>query len=150
EHPIRVEFFGDEVEEVRWFKVADQRSLHVAEHGLWAPPCREVLLTDAVRGRAAALREHLPGAIDLLDKVAAGIAVEGMESLAPALVQGMETILDVLAEDASVVLIDPERVRTRAHDLVATSQEFLDAGWANAAAGNTVPIDLQELLGSSS
>jgi len=150
EHPIRVEFFGDEVEEIRWFKVADQRSLHVAEHGLWAPPCREVLLTDAVRGRAAALREHLPGAIDLLDKVAAGIAVEGMESLAPALVQGMETLLDVLAEDASVVLIDPERVRTRAHDLVATSQEFLDAGWANAAAGNTVPIDLQELLGSSS
>ena len=39
-------------------------------------------------------------------------------------------------------LCDPERVRTRAHDLVATSQEFLDAGWANAAAGNAVPIDL--------
>jgi transcription-repair coupling factor (superfamily II helicase) len=150
EHPVRVEFFGDTVEEVRWFKVADQRSLDLAEHGLWAPPCREVLLTDAVRDRAAALREHLPGAIDLLDKVAAGIAVEGMESLAPALVQGMETLLDVLPAGAAVVLVDPERVRTRAHDLVATSQEFLDAGWANAAAGNTVPIDLQELLGSSS
>jgi transcription-repair coupling factor (superfamily II helicase) len=150
EHPVRVEFFGDTVEEVRWFKVADQRSLDLAEHGLWAPPCREVLLTDAVRDRAAALREHLPGAIDLLDKVAAGIAVEGMESLAPALVQGMETLLDVLPTGAAVVLVDPERVRTRAHDLVATSQEFLDAGWANAAAGNTVPIDLQELLGSSS
>ena len=150
EHPIRVEFFGDTVEEVRWFKVADQRSLDVAEHGLWAPPCREVLLTDAVRERAAALRQHLPGAMDLLDKVAAGIAVEGMESLAPALVTGMETLLDVLPDDAAVVLLDPERVRTRAHDLVATSQEFLDAGWANAAAGNTVPIDLQELLGSSS
>ena len=150
EHPIRVEFFGDTVEEVRWFKVADQRSLDVAEHGLWAPPCREVLLTDAVRDRAAALREHLPGAMDLLDKIAAGIAVEGMESLAPALVQGMETLLDVLPEDAAVLLVDPERVRTRAHDLVATSQEFLDAGWSNAAAGNAVPIDLQELLGSSS
>ncbi|MFN2320910.1 MAG: transcription-repair coupling factor [Dermatophilaceae bacterium] len=150
EHPIRVEFFGDTVEEVRWFKIADQRSLDMAEHGLWAPPCREVLLTDAVRDRAAALREYLPGAMDLLDKVAAGIAVEGMESLAPALVQGMETLLDVLPEDAAVVLLDPERVRTRAHDLVATSQEFLDAGWANAAAGNAVPIDLQELLGSSS
>ncbi len=150
EHPIRVEFFGDEVEEIRWFKVADQRSLDLAEHGLWAPPCREVLLTDAVRARADALREYLPGAIDMLDKIAAGIAVEGMESLAPALIEGMETLLDVLADDAAVVLIDPERVRTRAYDLVATSQEFLDAGWANAAAGNAVPIDLQELLGSSS
>ena len=27
EHPLRVEFWGDEVEEVRYFKVADQRSL---------------------------------------------------------------------------------------------------------------------------
>src|SRR5690606_36969410 len=87
---------------------------------------------------------------DLLDKISAGIAVEGMESLAPALIDGMETLLDVLPDNAAVVLVDPERVRTRARDLVATSQEFLDAGWANAAAGNTVPIDLQELLGSSS
>src|SRR4051794_2199769 len=37
EHPLRVEFWGDSVEEVRWFKVADQRSLEVNEHGLWAP-----------------------------------------------------------------------------------------------------------------
>ena len=38
EHPLRVEFWGDTVEEVRWFKVADQRSLEVAPQGLWAPP----------------------------------------------------------------------------------------------------------------
>ena len=30
EHPLRVDFFGDEVEEIRYFKVADQRSLEVA------------------------------------------------------------------------------------------------------------------------
>ena len=55
DHPLRVEFWGDEVEEIRWFAVADQRSLEVADHGVWAPPCREILLTDAVRARAAAL-----------------------------------------------------------------------------------------------
>ena len=150
DHPVRVEFWGDEVEEIRWFKVADQRSLEIAEHGLWAPPCRELLLTDQVRERADALANQLPGARDMLHKIAAGIAVEGMESLAPALLEGMETILDVLPRDAAVTLVDPERVRTRAHDLVATSQEFLEAGWANAASGNAVPIDLQEVLGSSS
>jgi transcription-repair coupling factor (superfamily II helicase) len=150
DHPVRVEFWGDTVEEIRWFKVADQRSLEVAEHGLWAPPCREVLLTEPVRQRAAALMEQLPGAVDLLGKLAEGIAVEGMESLAPALVDGMESVLDTLRERTAVVLCDPERVRTRAHDLVATSQEFLDAGWANAAAGNAVPIDLQGILGTAS
>lgn len=34
DRPVRVEFWGDTVEEIRWFKVADQRSLEVAEHGL--------------------------------------------------------------------------------------------------------------------
>ncbi|MGZ8751076.1 MAG: transcription-repair coupling factor, partial [Pseudonocardia sp.] len=51
EHPLRVELWGDEVEEIRSFAVADQRSLAVAAPGLWAPPCRELLLTDAVRER---------------------------------------------------------------------------------------------------
>ena len=96
EHPLRVELFGDTVEEIRWFAVADQRSLQVAPDGLWAPPCREVLLTDAVRARAAELAPRLPGVADLLAKVAEGIAVEGMESLAPVLVDGMEPLLDVL------------------------------------------------------
>ncbi|MGB3827290.1 MAG: transcription-repair coupling factor [Ornithinimicrobium sp.] len=150
DHPLRVEFWGDTVEEIRWFKVADQRSLEVAEDGVWAPPCREVLLTDDVRARARALIQDLPGVADMLTQVADGIAVEGMESLAPALVEGMETVIDVLPADAGVIVLDPERVRTRAHDLVATSQEFLDASWSNAVAGNVVPVDLERMLGSAS
>ncbi|MBA5226162.1 MULTISPECIES: transcription-repair coupling factor [Streptomyces] len=133
EHPLRVEFWGDDVEEIRYFKVADQRSLEVAEHGLWAPPCRELLLTEEVRERAAALAEDHPELGELLGKIAEGIAVEGMESLAPVLVDDMELLLDVLPKGAMAVVCDPERVRTRSADLVATSQEFLQASWAATA-----------------
>ncbi|MGB7425025.1 MAG: transcription-repair coupling factor, partial [Ornithinimicrobium sp.] len=150
DHPLRVEFWGDTVEEIRWFKVADQRSLEVADEGVWAPPCREVLLTDDVRARARALVDQLPGVADMLTQVADGIAVEGMESLAPALVEGMETLVDAMPKEAGVIVLDPERVRTRAHDLVSTSQEFLDASWSNAVAGNVVPVDLERMLGSAS
>ncbi|MEU9608618.1 transcription-repair coupling factor [Streptomyces sp. NPDC048057] len=142
EHPLRVEFWGDDVEEIRYFKVADQRSLEVAEHGLWAPPCRELLLTPEVRERAAALAEAHPELGELLHKIAEGIAVEGMESLAPALVDDMELLLDVLPDGAMALVCDPERVRTRAADLVATSQEFLQASWAATAGGGKAPIDL--------
>ncbi|MEV0113127.1 transcription-repair coupling factor [Streptomyces sp. NPDC050844] len=142
EHPLRVEFWGDDVEEIRYFKVADQRSLEVAEHGLWAPPCRELLLTDDVRERAAALAEAHPELGELLGKIAEGIAVEGMESLAPVLVDDMELLLDVLPKDSMAVVCDPERVRTRAADLVATSQEFLQASWAATAGGGEAPIDV--------
>ncbi|MFD7164253.1 transcription-repair coupling factor [Streptomyces violascens] len=142
EHPLRVEFWGDDVEEIRYFKVADQRSLEIAEHGLWAPPCRELLLTDDVRTRAAALAEEHPELGELLGKIAEGIAVEGMESLAPVLVDDMELLIDVLPKGSMAVVCDPERVRTRAADLVATSQEFLQASWAASAGGGQAPIDV--------
>ncbi|MER5492102.1 transcription-repair coupling factor [Streptomyces sp. NPDC002490] len=142
EHPLRVEFWGDDIEEIRYFKVADQRSLEIAEHGLWASPCRELLLTEQVRGRAAALAEAHPELGELLGKIAEGIAVEGMESLAPVLVDDMELLLDVLPAGSMAVVCDPERVRTRAADLVATSQEFLQASWAASAGGGEAPIDV--------
>ncbi|ONK13803.1 transcription-repair coupling factor [Streptomyces sp. MP131-18] len=144
EHPLRVEFWGDDVEEIRYFKVADQRSLEVAEHGLWAPPCRELLLTQEVRARAAELARSHPELDELLGKIAEGIAVDGMESLAPALVDDMELLLDVLPAGSMAVVCDPERVRGRAADLVATSQEFLRASWAAAAMSDTgeAPIDV--------
>ncbi|MGV1006170.1 MAG: transcription-repair coupling factor [Candidatus Nanopelagicales bacterium] len=142
EHPVRVEFWGDDVEEIRYFRVTDQRSLEVAQHGLWAPPCRELLLTPAVRAKAKALGAAHPELAEMCEQMAEGIAVEGMEALSPVLAEGMQTLLDSLPRPAAVLLCDPERIRTRAADLVATSEEFLAASWHNAAAGNVTPIDL--------
>ncbi|HSK54157.1 MAG TPA: transcription-repair coupling factor, partial [Jiangellales bacterium] len=142
EHPLRVDFWGDTVEEIRSFAVADQRSLEVAEHGLWAPPCRELLLTDEVRVRAARLATEQPQLAEMFEKLASGVAVEGMESLAPVLVDELELLVDLLPEGTHVLVCDPERVHGRAHDLVATSQEFLEASWAAAATGGRAPIDL--------
>jgi transcription-repair coupling factor (superfamily II helicase) len=78
----------------------------------------------------------------MLEKLAHGVAVEGMESLAPALVQKMVPVADLLDPESLIVLGDPERIRRRAHDLVATTEEFLAAAWTGAAAGGKTPIDL--------
>jgi transcription-repair coupling factor (superfamily II helicase) len=141
EHPLRIEFWGDEVEEIRQFRVADQRSLGPADQ-LWAPPCRELVLTSAVRDRAKQLAEDHPGLADVLSKLADGIAVEGMEALAPAIASRMDLLLDYVPAGGRVLACDPERIRARAADLVRTSQEFLAASWVNAAAGGQVPLDL--------
>jgi transcription-repair coupling factor (superfamily II helicase) len=142
EHPVRVELWGDAVEEVRWFKAADQRSLEVAPHGLWAPPVSELPLTEEVRHRAARLATEHPGLAEVFASLAEGIAVEGMESLTPVLADGMQLVVDVLPKDAAVLLVDPERVRGRSLELHRTSAEFLEASWANAASGNVTPVDL--------
>ena len=142
EHPLRIEFWGDTIEEIRQFAVADQRTLEQVDR-VWAPPCRELLLTDEVRSRAATLAESHPGLRELLGKLAEGHVVEGMESLSPVLVDEMELLVDLLPEKSSILLCDPERVRARAADLNATSAEFLEASWANAASnGGEAPIDL--------
>jgi transcription-repair coupling factor (superfamily II helicase) len=142
-HPVRVEFWGDEVDELRYFSAADQRSLDERPDRLWAPPCRELLLTDEVRARAAALIAEHPGLSEILGKLAEGIAVEGMESLIPALVAGeMQLLTDLLPDGTHVLVSDPERVRSRAADLVRTAEEFLAASWSTAAEAGEAPIDL--------
>ncbi|WP_091098078.1 transcription-repair coupling factor [Nonomuraea pusilla] len=142
EHPLRLEFWGDTVEEIRWFKVADQRSLEAAEGGLFAPPCRELLLTPEVRARAAELAQRHPALAEVLDQLADGTPVEGMEAFAPVLAGEMDLLLDHLPARSAVFVCDPERIRGRAEELVRTSQEFLEASWINAAAGGEAPIDL--------
>ena len=102
EHPVRVELWGDTVEEVRLFKVADQRSLEAAPYGLWAPPVRELPLTEAVRQRAKELSSQYPGVADVFDQISEGIAVEGMESLAPVLAGDMELFVDVMPGETPV------------------------------------------------
>ena len=65
-----------------------------------------------------------------------------MEALSPALVDGLELLIDVMPADTIVLVSDPEKVRARALELHATSQEFLQASWAAAAEGGKAPIDL--------
>ena len=142
EHPVRIDFFGDTVEEIRYFSVADQRSSEIALTEITASPCRELLLTEEVRTRAARLAEQHPELIEILDKIAQGHPVDGMEALSPALVDGMELLIDLMPPDTHVLISDPELVRGRAIELVKTSEEFLHASWAAAAGGGKAPIDL--------
>ncbi|QGK68741.1 transcription-repair coupling factor [Allosaccharopolyspora coralli] len=149
EHPLRVEFWGDEVTEIRPFSVADQRSLDAEadeDAVLFAPACRELLITDSVRERATKLAtEHEADAhlTDMLGKISGGVPVEGMEALIPALCDGeMQLLTDLVPECTHVLLADPEKVRARAADLVRTGEEFLEASWMVAGDGGRAPIDL--------
>ena len=154
EHPVRVEFWGDEVSEMRMFSVADQRSIpELSIDTVTAVACREFLLTDAVRERAADLAEKAParggpiGSVgDMLAKLASGIPVDGMEALMPVLGAGELTLLtNHLPAGTPLLVCDPEKVRTRAADLIKTGREFLEASWSTAAIGGDAPVDLNSL-----
>src|SRR5699024_2979648 len=152
-HPYRVEFFGDEVEEIRYFSIADQRSLvDTSEDGsetpttMYAPPCRELLLTEGVKQKARDLQVSMPNVLEILEPMSNGMAVEGMESLAP-LVTEMESFLEVLPEGSTTIIVEPEKVRGRVHDLLTTNEEFLEAAWAAAGEGLAAPVENQQEAG---
>jgi transcription-repair coupling factor (superfamily II helicase) len=142
EHPWRIEFFGDEVEQIREFSVADQRSLPEPVAGVELLPSRELLLTPAVRQRAREMQHEFPSLAQMLAKIGEGIPVDGMESLAPALVERLVPLTHYLPPNAAIAVIAPERVATRAVSLVETNREFLSAAWNAATAGAEAPIDL--------
>src|SRR5690606_31970267 len=86
--------------------------------------------------------DRFPGVRGILEKMAEGIPAEGMESLLPALVDGLVTLADYLPEGAAVGVVDPERAVTRALTLSETNREFLEAAWSAAAVGAETPVDL--------
>ncbi len=144
DYPVRVEFWGDEITDVRAFSVADQRTQpEIDTSVVHIHPCRELVLTDAVRAKAADLAESTSddGLRDMLAKLAEGIPTDGMEALIPALVDGrMEMLSEVMPDGTRILVLDPEKVRTRAADLARTGVEFLEASWDAAALGAAAPV----------
>ncbi|MEC7102452.1 MAG: transcription-repair coupling factor, partial [Actinomycetota bacterium] len=80
---------------------------------------------------------------EMCQKIAAGIPVEGMESLTAVLDVSMVTLVELLPRGTQIAVSEPERVAARASDVMRTAQEFLEAGWYSAAVGADVPIDIE-------
>ncbi|PKI92188.1 transcription-repair coupling factor [Actinomycetales bacterium SN12] len=142
DHPLRVEFFGDEVDQIRAFSVADQRSLPGDVESVSLAASRELLLTAEVRERAGELVGRFPAMSAMLEKMSQGIPVEGMESLLPVVSGPLMTLVEYLPEGSATAVVDPERASSRAQNLGETNREFLDAAWSAATSGASAPIDL--------
>ena len=144
EYPVRIDFFGDEIEEMSYFDVATQRTTTPVIGSLSILPCRELLLTEDIRQRAESAKAEYPAALEILDRVAQGISTEGMESLIPILVEQTQTILQRMPQGTEVIFIDDERIRMRTIDLLATNEEFFEAAWSHAALGAVAPLPVTD------
>ncbi len=150
DYPVRVEFWGDEISDIRQFSVADQRTIPEIQVGhVDVYPARELPITQEVAARAAQLAVEFPGnpaLVELLSKVVEYIPSEGMEALLPALsTSEMVTLPEFMPGDTHVLLIAPERIHTRVADLESTDSEFLAAGWEAAAMGADGPLATEGL-----
>ena len=150
DHPIRIDFFGDEIEELSFFSVSDQRSLEKIKVEMSIYPCREMLIDEKLKHKARTLGKDFPEIKDLTEKICEGILFEGMESLAAGLVDDFKSIADYLSPSTQIWLIDEPRIKSRARDLLETNNEFLQAAWSTVAWSDgkkiEAPIELSNKL----
>lgn len=133
EWPFRLEFFGDEIDTIRTFDPATQRSIPGASHiaGFWLTPVREALPQDGERALAtlqALLATDLPteqrASLEAdAQALEAAIPFPNLEAYLPYFYQEVGTLLHYLPDNALVVLYDDEKLAIRWHELEADAEE---------------------------
>ena len=139
DRPVRIDLWGDEVDRLTEFAVADQRATDdLAAVEIFG--CRELLPTEEVRARAERLIALEPWGREQWERLAEGQTFDGMESWLPWLVAGEHLLVDLVDRAALVLLVEPRRMRDRAADLMAEEADLaatLAKTWgAVAADGN--------------
>jgi transcription-repair coupling factor (superfamily II helicase) len=131
DHPVRVDLWGDEIDRLSTFSVADQRSSDELDE-VRIFPCRELLPTGEVRARAAELLTRAPWGSAQWERLAEGHVFDGMESWLPWLTEDEHLLPDLLASGSRVLLVEPRRMRDRAQDLLDEEEslaETLSVTW---------------------
>jgi transcription-repair coupling factor (superfamily II helicase) len=114
EEPIRLDFWGDTVEDIRVFAIGDQRSQDRVERADIFP-AREFRADAAVASAADRLVASDPWNASVWERIAQYQQFTGMESWMPWLAPE-STLLDE-ARHVAVVVVDPTRAVDRARDL---------------------------------
>jgi transcription-repair coupling factor (superfamily II helicase) len=143
DRPVRIDLWGDEVDRLTEFSVADQRSLaDLADAAIF--PCRELLPTPEVRERADRLVGLEPWGREQWERLAQGLVFDGMESWLPWLTKDEHVLLDIVGDGAQVLLCEPRRMRDRAADLLAEEADLaatLAVTWGAVGPANTATHD---------
>ncbi len=135
--PMRIDFWGDEIDRITQFSVGDQRSFGSCER-TEIFPARELRPDKAMRQRAAALTASQPWGREHWDRLADGELFEGMESWWPWLAERQALVVDSVPADGAVVLIEPRRLGDRADEILAEEEDLaagLSKTWSTDAAG---------------
>ncbi len=146
EDPVRIDFFGDDIDSVRTFDVFTQRSLQEI-NGVRILPAREIILTEGER-RAVAneLREKgkdFPAALRDAERFEESGNFPGMDRYIPLILKEYHTVIDYAGDNFTLVLDEPQKIR---ENLEAKREEFAESCKNMLEKGLILP-ELSELYG---
>jgi len=153
-NPIRIEFFGDEVESIREFDVLSQVSTSQLEM-VNILPVRELCLSEveknqgvkAINDFAEKNESNRLALKELLEKIQHLGIFSGMEYLAPFFYPCRESIFDYLNRDSLVVLVDADRLQEKSEqfrNLIDTEYDTVMGNGDVAAAPDELFLRMEE------
>lgn len=125
----RIEFFGDDVDELRRFQVQDQLSVEPITSVI-IDAAREIVVDDGLKQAAREAIETMPEFADELSRLSEGDTFDGVESLALMLASETVTLPHFLIGNVQLVLVDPLLIQQRAQRLAAEADMLVSASWA--------------------
>lgn len=132
DEPVRIEFFGDDVDEIRTFDPVTQRTTtKLSEIRIHA--ARELVLDDTTKALASQYAATYPALAEQLNQLADGIAVEGAEGLVLSLIDAPAYLTDVVPPETGVVIVDHEQVHDRGEQLIEQAKQLIIADWGMLA-----------------
>jgi transcription-repair coupling factor (superfamily II helicase) len=125
--PVRLEYWGDEIESLREFTPSSQLSTAPVVR-IEIPPVRELIPDEELMAKA---RERAPRYLDRfrdgLERIAEGLRVEGSESLAPLLFDEMPVPARLLPTGSWIVVSEARRTFDRARQTYDDAQALAEA-----------------------
>jgi transcription-repair coupling factor (superfamily II helicase) len=148
DHGLRLDFFGDELETLRLFDPATQRSVQPVDSHLLIPASEALLDEASIKRFRSRYRERFGANATgdpLYQAVSEGRRLAGMEHWLPLFEDRLVTLFDHLSED-DLVLFDsggPKAAETRLTDIADYHQARIEA--AQRQAGMYRPLDVDSL-----
>lgn len=126
-NPIRIDFFGDEIDSLRFFDAVTQRSIEEAGE-VYITPAREIFFQEAERRKILKRLEgyDCKGVIaNDIERFESSGYFPGIDRYIPVILEQYDTVLDYIADkEALVVLDEPNRIQ---ENLETRQEEFAES-----------------------
>ncbi len=124
--PIRLEFMGDEIESLREFDLATQRSLRAIDQATIVP-LRECIIDlpswDEIARRGSAAHLDVGRLQEIVECLERFIFPPGVERLLPLFCNGLEPFFNYLPPDAVLVLDEPAVIEAELEEFTTSAEE---------------------------
>ena len=121
--PLRLEFFGDTVESIRFFGAGNQRKIRSVKEAVLLP-AKEVILhrgaipqiVSRIRSRGSELETPVSQVRNIIDQIKMGQGFPGIESLIALIYPELDTLFDYLPDKTLPIGVEPEALEKTANE----------------------------------